>query len=149
MMRGRALAIVALLAVTGCATPTTGTPHDPPATSAPGNELPALAFHRTGGIAGVQDDLRITAAGQLTASSRQRDVRHDTLTAAERAELLAKLRNFSVTDRPPRPPYQIADGFTYDITVNGRKVRFEDGAVPKPAKELISVLSAIFSRVVR
>jgi hypothetical protein len=109
--------------------------------------LPAVSFSRTGGIAGFQDELRITAAGQVTATTRQNGTKQGTLTAGERTELLAGLRKFTLTATPSKPASAIADGFSYVITVDGRSARFGDPSIPPQARELIDVFSRILNRV--
>lgn len=147
-MRGKTLAIVALLAVTGCAAPAPGPQTSPtPTTSKPSNTLPAVSFSRTGGIAGFQDELRITAAGQVTATTRQSGTRQGTLTTGERTELLAGLQKFALAATPSKPPRAIPDGFSYVITVDGHSARFGDPSIPQQARELIDVFSRILNRV--
>jgi hypothetical protein len=109
--------------------------------------LPAVGFNRTGGIAGFQDELRITAAGQVTTTTRQSGTRQGTLTAGERSELLTSLRKFALTATPSRPPRAIPDGFSYVITVDGRSARFGDPSIPQQARELIDLFSRILNRV--
>ncbi|WP_344306123.1 hypothetical protein [Fodinicola feengrottensis] len=150
-----AMAAVVGIALAGCAggsspgggSATTPAPMRPTVSPSLPAGLPAVTYARTGGIAGFQDELRITPDGQVIASTRKGADRHGTLTASERAELLAAIPKIPLSGMTSTRTAEIPDGFRYVISVGGRSVRFADPSVPPPVSQAVSILNRIVSRV--
>ncbi|GAA2394206.1 hypothetical protein Cme02nite_09040 [Catellatospora methionotrophica] len=117
----RIAALVALLSLTTACAPG---PADPGASPSPGEASPpgpaSVAVHRTGGFAGVDDQITVDPAGVWTATDRARTRKSGELTTSEREQLQALAadpRLDTEATRPTTPP-KCADAFQYTVTVD-------------------------------
>jgi hypothetical protein len=103
-----------------------------------------VRYEKSGGFAGIQVTLSVTAAGGATlARGRLGKDRRFKLTSTQLRGLREALRDarFSTLRARYAPKVQIADGFTRSVRYAGRRVTVQDGAKP-PAR-----LSKLFERL--
>lgn len=117
----------------------------PSAAAAQDDEPPRLkgtvTYERSGGIAGVNDDLTIKRTGKSRLNGRA-----FTLRKVEReaiAELLAEvdLTSIKVNSKPPVP-----DAFSHSLTYRGKTVSYDDPSTPKKLKKLTQLLGRLISK---
>ena len=121
---------LAVLAGTVCATATAATP------CLPGRQAAVLvSYERTGGFAGIHDELTVRRSGRAT---YVRGLRGATGTFRLSCARLRALRRALVNARFESlapvygPDAQVADGFVETVRYRGRAVRVLTGAEPPP-----------------
>ena len=119
-----------------------------PAGPAPAKTL--VRYEKSGGFAGIQVRLSVSAAGSASVTrGRLGDDRRYKLTSTQLRGLRRALRDarFSTLRARYAPKVQIADGFTRSVRYAGRRVTVQDGAKP-PARlrELLDRLEKLTSR---
>ncbi|WP_144120676.1 protealysin inhibitor emfourin [Catellatospora sichuanensis] len=113
--------MAALLSLTTACAPG---PPDPGASPSAGAEVspsPAsVVVHRTGGIAGVDDQITVDPTGAWTATDRARTRKSGELTNSEREQLqtLAADPRLDAEAARPTAPTKCADAFQYSVTVD-------------------------------
>jgi hypothetical protein len=102
-------------------------------------------YHRSGGIAGLDDRLTISRSGVGVHTPRSGVPRVFRISPATLADLQRALdaADFQSLDPVYRPTTPIADAFTYTITHLGRTVVASDGAVPTPLAPVIDELDRL------
>ncbi len=103
-----------------------------------------LEFSRSGGIAGLDDQLTISADG--TARLRRRAIRQELDIEPDVMDRLVKTLQdvpFGDLRREYLPPRAGADLIEYMIKVDGHTVRTEDTAIPESLQPLIDLLVQI------
>ena len=131
---GIGLLLVGLLA--GCATPTgtgPGGPNNPAATT--GATLPGLSLTRTGGFAGVNQTLTVTANGSWTYTDKKTSA---TETGQFTPAQLGQLAQLAADPRLTSEALQSSnrtctDAFQYTITVGTMNATVQDCAEDRPA----------------
>ncbi|WP_155390505.1 protealysin inhibitor emfourin [Catellatospora paridis] len=119
-----ALRIAALAALLSLTTACASGPADPGASPGPGGWVspsPAsVVVHRTGGFAGVDDQITVDPAGAWTATDRARTSKSGKLTTSEREQLqtLAADPRLDTEAARPTTPTNCADAFQYTVTVD-------------------------------
>ncbi len=131
--------------------PVTPTPA-PPGSADPTPDLPSPAgdtlvvYRRTGGIAGLRDEIVIRADGRVTRTSRAErcDFR---LNPRQLADLRADLDRADFATLRGRPsPGNVSDGFSYLVVYRGTTVRAYDLAIPDRLQPAMSRLVHIVTQ---
>ncbi len=109
------------LLTAACAPVGGGTPADtakPGATSAPSPA--SVSVHRTGGFAGVDDQITVDPTGGWTATDRARARKSGELTTSEQEQLQTLAADPRLETEAVRPtaPTKCADAFQYTVTVD-------------------------------
>jgi hypothetical protein len=108
-----------------------------------------VVYHKTGGIAGIDQTLTVYADGRIELK-RRNDQRTGQATATALAELKQLLGSPEFTGLGGRYPAQGADLFSYDISVptTGQRVITMDGATNPPAlDQAIAALEQLIATV--
>lgn len=107
-----------------------------------------ITYHRTGGIAGFQDDLTVYENGSARIS-RMGGVRVIQLNSKEFDAIrdASDETGFLMLSREYLPGGEGRDLFFYEITMDGRTVLTADTAVPEELVPLIELLNGIVARV--
>lgn len=110
-----------------------------------------ITFHRTGGIAGVDNKLTVEQDGTATLVGRGSNkfsctVEPTTMSAiteeAKAAKARAAKKPSEKKDLPSKQP--VADAFNYILKINGQEYRFTNGeTIPKPVRPLISAMNDV------
>ncbi|HCT79128.1 MAG TPA: hypothetical protein DGT23_21740 [Micromonosporaceae bacterium] len=135
------LALVVLLLVSGCASPAAPSPspsQSAPLPSSAAKEPVAVTVTRTGGIAGIQDTIKVDASGKWTRQDRGGRLTIEQVTQLQR---LATDPRLVAEAAATRPPTNCADAFDYTVTAGPLTVRYSDcpsDALPPAAAELVS-----------
>lgn len=130
---------------TPAVSPTSGSGSAPAGTPA---EAGWLAYSRTGGFAGVDDLVVVTADGAVTASTKGRGARSFRLSADE----LARLRRLADSVDPAALPRAAptrpgtADAFAVRLSIRGRTLALPDGRVPAEVAPLLAELQRLALR---
>ncbi|MGI9099249.1 MAG: DUF6174 domain-containing protein [Solirubrobacteraceae bacterium] len=105
-----------------------------------------VAFHRTGGLIGVDDRLSVARDGLAIRTARDGVPHEFHLSAADLTELNAVLEAADFPSLKPvyRPPFPVSDGFTYTLTYRSKTVEASEGAIPPALEAPIAVLSRLF-----
>ena len=110
---------IALLLLVGSCTQSSRTPAEPA-------ELQHIFYHRSGGIAGVDDRVEIQPDGRVGVIRRNERPREFQLTRDQIALLRNQLSGFaSFESRYPKPE-RVADDFQYVLRYGGRTVTASD-----------------------
>ena len=106
-----------------------------------------VAYHRSGGIAGFDDQLSVWRSGLAAHTARNGVVRVFRLSAEELAELADALAAADFPSLKPKylPKFPVSDGFTYTLTHVGKTVVTADGAVPPALVTPIGVLGRLLA----
>ena len=107
---------------------------------------PLIEYRRTGGIAGFDDHLVVTADGQATLTRRNATSTF-ALDKAALAQLTAALdqAGFAGLRAKYLPAGQGADFFDYVITYQGHTVHTQDTAVPVALQPALAALNQVIS----
>lgn len=108
-------------------------------------EAPLLVqFHRSGGIAGVDDALSVYSDGTASASRKSRGAASVTVAPEQMTRLRALLddMDFSALRAEYISP-RGADLFQYEVTYRGRTVRADDMSMPPELADLVGLLGEI------
>jgi len=107
-----------------------------------------ITYHRTGGIAGFQDDLTVCENGSARIS-RKGEVQVIQLNSTEFDALrdACDETGFLMLSYEYLPGGEGRDLFFYEITVDGRTILTADTAVPEELVSLIELLNGIVARV--
>lgn len=137
-------AIAALLTVLCCGC--TGTDRD--TSGQPPAERSWLSYTRTGGIAGVRDEVQISGSGTTTVvrrgqPARRLDLPAERLDDLRRAVTSANLPRVQSTSTAVPAATGVRDSYSYDLSAGGATVRCTDGTVPAPLAPVLSQLDAI------
>jgi hypothetical protein len=90
-----------------------------------------VAYHVSGGFAGVDERLVVSHDGAVVRTSGRTPAEHGRLTAEELAALVDVLEASDFASLPPDTvDPRVADAFVYEVTYGGRRVRTSDGAIP-------------------
>jgi hypothetical protein len=89
---------------------------------------PVVSLIRTGGFAGVHDEVTIGADGSWTVTDRTGTSRTGRLTDQQRDALRRLAADPRLVQEPTRTqgPSRCADVYNYVLTVNGRRISFID-----------------------
>jgi hypothetical protein len=154
-LMGVATAIVVLALATGCQPADSPVPTPAPNASGPTTSPGAspttvvlavpITITRTGGIAGVRDQLSIDPAGAWQSTTKSGQKKTGQLTAGQIAELqrLAHDPHVATEAKAPTQPPACADGFNYSVRVDAAEIRFEDcahSAEPRVAKAIVGLV---------
>lgn len=107
------------------------------------NDEPLVIFRRSGGIAGFDDRVEISAEGGYTVARRGAATTVGQLSADELAQLLAALDASDLFDADATHEAQGADLFIYAVTYNGHTLSAQDGAVPDPFYDILDLLEPL------
>ena len=116
-----------------------------PTTTAPPSRFEFVDYRVTGGIAGVNEDLKVYPDGRATYQSGT-TVTEFTVSASTVADLRAALDKAGVTTLAPVNGTATPDVFQYNVIYGGRSVRFVDGAMPAPLGPAVAILNQELSR---
>jgi hypothetical protein len=116
--------VTPLLLLAACA----GGTDRPGDTPAPPTAGPAVSLARTGGLAGVDDQVVIASDGTWSATDRAGTRRTGSLSDQQRATLarLADDSGLTVEAAQTREPTRCADAYAYAVTVRTVRVSFVD-----------------------
>jgi hypothetical protein len=106
-----------------------------------------VAYHRTGGFAGLDDRLSVTRNGRATRTARDGVPHVFQLRAADlrRLERALQAADFPSLEDEYLPEFPVSDGFTYTLTHRNKTVVTADGAVPAALKTPIAVLDRLLA----
>ena len=106
-----------------------------------------VAYHRSGGFAGFDDELSVSRSGLAFHRARNGVVRVFWLSPAELTELADALAAADFPSLKPKylPKFPVSDGFTYTLTHVGKTVVTADGAVPPALAAPIAVLDRLLA----
>jgi hypothetical protein len=106
-----------------------------------------VAYHRTGGFAGLDDRLSVARSGLAIHTARDGTAQVFRLSATDLDELADALEaaNFPALEDEYLPPFPISDGFRYTLTHRGKTVVTADGAVPAALEAPIAVLNRLLA----
>lgn len=130
------LVMVLTLFVAGCSSPAVPSPSAVP--SSPVREPVAVTVTRTGGIAGIQDTIKVDASGKWTRQDRGGRLTIEQVTQLQR---LATDPRLIAEAAATSSPTKCADAFNYTVTAGQLTVRYTDcpsDARPPAASELVS-----------
>jgi hypothetical protein len=132
----KALALAALLLALAAPTASAATADD---------EVPklkgTLTYARTGGIAGVNDNLRIKRDGWSLLNGREFRLRKVEREAIAKLVDEAKLERAKVTPKPAVP-----DAFNHTLTYRKHTIAFDDPSTPKKVKKLRDLLGRLIAK---
>jgi hypothetical protein len=135
ILRTGAVVVVTLLAATGCGGGgnTTGGLSD------------ELRYVRSGGLAGVHDQLMISPDGRASLVVRGHEKQDFRLSDEELDSLTAALDEANLDDLPSEATTAPAapDTFSYSVSYQGKRIRTADPSVPSDLKPLLSELNRI------
>lgn len=100
-----------------------------------------LTYARSGGIAGVADDLTIKRDGRTRLNGRAFRLRKTEREAV--AKLVAGV-DFASVKVDPKPP--VPDALSHELTYRGHTVGFDDPSTPKKLKKLRDLLGRLISK---
>jgi hypothetical protein len=113
------------------------------ASAAPATSATLVTFHKTGGIAGVDQRLTVRTDGRATVSGRSGPTRHRQLRAATMRRLRSRLAAAHL-ERPLPPPPGCADCFEFAISYHGHHVKLVDaGNLPARVGPLVAELTRV------
>jgi hypothetical protein len=102
-----------------------------------------LQFDRSGGIAGVTENLKIQPSGRARVDTRRTRAHSFTLTARERRRVEAAVRGAHLARvKVPKHPYT-PDAFVYRIVYRGHKITFDQPSMPHKVRNLVGVLERL------
>jgi len=116
-------------------------------TSTPPAAGPAVSLVRTGGLAGVHDQVVVAADGTWSATDRAGARRTGHLSGQQHATLtrLAGDPGIAAESARTQAPTRCADAYTYDLTVRASRVVFvdcpTDAGRPPVATQVIQLIS--------
>ena|SRR5688572_13936751 len=116
-----------------------------PTAAAADDEIPklkgTLTYARTGGIAGVNDNLRIKRDGRSLLNGREFRLRKVEREAVAKLVAAAKLERIKVTSKPAVP-----DAFIHTMTYRKHTITFDDPSTPKKVKQLRDLLGRLIAK---
>jgi hypothetical protein len=106
-----------------------------------------VAYHRTGGLLGLDDRLSVARSGLAIHTRRDGSVQVFYLSAADRRKLEDALEaaNFPALKGKYLPQFPVSDGFTYTLTHRGKTVVTADGAIPAALETPIALLNGLLT----
>jgi hypothetical protein len=135
----RPFLLILTVAVAAAAALVTDTPPAPAA-----GESTLVTFHRTGGIAGVDDRVTVKADRHVTVRSRGSSAGHRRISVAAIRRLRHALKEARLGRPPPQgPPGGCADCFHYTISYGGHHVQLSEDRVPDRMRRAIDLLSRL------
>lgn len=147
MMRHIILSAASLLLLSACAP--VGQPTSPP-TAQPSPQTTSaflIEYNRSGGIAGLIDNLKIDTQGHGTLARRAGKFEFD-LTADELVRLQTAFRDADFAaipeDSQRKPP--VPDEFSYTVAYQGRTVKTSDTAMPEKLRPVIATLNSLVDK---
>jgi hypothetical protein len=104
-------------------------------------------FGRTGGLAGLSDELTVRQDGAYTLQRRRPALtRTGRLTATELAGLRGDLERSDFAHLPKVQPARGNDIFTYLVSYGGYRILAQDGGIEPPLRPVLGTLSGIVDR---
>ena len=100
-----------------------------------------LTYERPGGIAGVDDKLRIKRDGWSLLNGREFRLRPSEREAVAQLVTDAKLERVKVKPKPAVP-----DAFVHTMTYRRHTITFDDPSTPKKVKKLRDLLGRLISK---
>jgi hypothetical protein len=100
-----------------------------------------LTYERTGGIAGVDDRLRIKRDGWSLLNGREFRLRPNEREAVATLVEEAKLERAKVSPKPAVP-----DAFVHTLTYRKHTITFDDPSTPKKVKKLRDLLGRLINK---
>jgi hypothetical protein len=100
-----------------------------------------LTYARTGGLAGVDDRLRIKRDGWSLLDGREFRLRPVEREAVAKLVEEAKLERAKVTPKPAVP-----DAFVHTLTYRKHTITFDDPSTPKKVKKLRDLLGRLIAK---
>jgi hypothetical protein len=100
-----------------------------------------LTYARTGGIAGVDDNLRIRRDGRSLLNGREFRLRKVEREAVAKLVEEAKLEKVKVKPKPAVP-----DAFNHTLTYRKHTIAFDDPSTPKKVKKLRDLLGRLIAK---
>jgi len=126
---------VAVLAALALATPVSAKP------------ATLVTFHKSGGVAGVDQRLTVRTDGRAAISNRGATTQHRQLRASTMRRLRSRLAAAHLERPLPQPPMGCADCFEYAISYHGHHVKLIDaGNLPARVVPLVNELTRIAAR---
>ena len=106
-----------------------------------GTASDSVLIERTGGIAGVQDTLRVTEAGQAKVTTKD-----GSIPCKVPPGMLDRLRDLdlSAIDAAPTPDNPMADGFEYTVQIGDEKAAGAEGD-SGPRADLVDAAAAVLA----
>ena len=123
-----ALAATLLLLLSACANRTGTAANGTGASTEPSPAGVTLSLVRSGGFAGVKDEITVDPGGTWTAADRAGNRRTGQLTDAQRIALQGLAADPRLRQEAARvaSPTSCADFYSYSLTVNGMRIIFVD-----------------------
>ena len=144
-LAGVLVALLAGLLTAGCGGSSSGpTDEDPPAA---GDGAPLVSLVRTGGIAGLRDEVQVSPSGQVTVTGdRSPTSTTATMAPADLARLRTALaRSGFATLESDYLDRSAADAYQYAVTYQGRTVTADEGVVPEGLRPVIDQLVGLLA----
>lgn len=144
-MRATTVILIGLLALYICVTVAAEVPASGPASGPASQAAELFMYNRTGGFAGTNDTMKVSADGAVTLSGKLFGSHTAKLDKADLDRLLAALKEAGIDkDAAYKPARPIADGFHHKLTTSGRTVTWEDtAALPAGLERLAKFLHEI------
>jgi hypothetical protein len=102
-----------------------------------------LEFDRSGGIAGLTENIRIQPSGRARVDTKRTRSRSFTLSARERRRVETAVRDAHLARVKSPKQHYVPDAFVYRIVYGGRKIAFDQTSVPHPVEHLLDVLQRL------
>lgn len=128
---------VLILLVSACRPPA------PPAAATENELLTPVSFVRSGGFAGLTDQIEIAVDGSYTISHNDGSSESGHLAPDRTQELASLLAQSQLFDSDHSFETPGADQFSYTVTYNGHTVTAVDGAIPDELAGVIDFLVAL------
>lgn len=108
----------------------------------------SLIFTRSGGFAGVSDELTLDLERGTAHLQNGKEKRTTTLSQEQRTRLQALIAGLDLSSLPATPPQeQCCDLLTYWIQIDTVVIQTTDGEIPPALQPLIAELNAIVSGI--
>jgi hypothetical protein len=102
-----------------------------------------LQFDRSGGIAGLTENLKIQPSGHARVDTKRTRAHSFTLSARERRRVEAAVRGAHLARvKVPKHAY-VPDAFVYRIVYRGHKITFDGPSMPRAVEHLVGVLERL------
>jgi hypothetical protein len=119
----------------------------PPTTAEPRALFEFVDYRVSGGIAGVNDDLKVYPDGRVAYSGAASTApRESTVPASTVADLRAALEQADLPSLPPVNGVASPDVLQHNVIFGGRSVRFLDGAMPPSLAAAVAILDRELAR---
>lgn len=129
-----------VLLLAACGTGTTGSAGG---TTSPSATATVVVVTRTGGLAGVNDTLRLEGSGSVTITARDGSRKRCQVDRAVARRLRAV--DLGSLGPPPGGGRRVADGYVYRVRAGGQEAVVSDGETSGRRAELVDAAAAVFA----